>query len=673
MTPPRRILVTSALVYANGPLHLGHLLEQIQADIWVRALRMRGHDVIYVCADDTHGTPVMLRAHREGIDAEQMIARFYDEHVRDIAGFSIGVDHYHTTHWPESRHFTELIFERLRAGGHIATREVRQLYDPERGMFLPDRFVKGTCPRCGSRDQNGDNCEVCGATYTPADLIDPVSMVSGARPVERSSEHYFVKLADFEGLLREWVSTDRLQPEIVNKLDEWFVEQLRDWDISRDAPYFGFEIPGAPGKYFYVWFDAPIGYIGSFQALCRKRGDLDVDAYWGRDSTAELYHFIGKDIPYFHCLFWPAMLHGAGFRMPTAVFVHGWLNVNGEKMSKSRGTFITGRAFLDHLDPEHLRYYYAARLSEGVADIDLSFQDYVHRVNSDLVGKVVNIASRCAGFLERLFGGRLGKALDTPELHARAAAQAETIADDLEARAYNRAVRRIMAIADEANRYIDDKKPWEIARDEGRREELQAVLTTGINLFKTLMVYLKPILPRTAEKAEMFLAVAPLTWADAGRPLLDHEIRHYEPLTRRVDEKGIADMIEASKEGAPEEKKPSRLAENPIEAPIGIGEFSKIDLRVARVVEAAKVEGADKLLRLRLDIGGEERTVFAGIKSVYDPATLAGRMVIVVANLQPRKMRFGVSEGMVLAAGGGEGEIFLLSPDSGAEPGMRVR
>jgi len=670
--PQRRILVTSALIYANGPIHLGHLVESIQTDIWVRALKMRGHDVIYVCADDTHGTPVMLRAEREGIPVEEMLARFHQEHKRDLEGFAIGIDHYHTTHSPENRHFTELIYERLLAGGHITTRIVRQLYDPERGMFLPDRFVKGTCPRCGARDQNGDNCEVCGATYTPADLIDPVSVVSGATPVERESEHYFVKLGDFEPLLRAWVSTDRLQPEIVNKLDEWFAEQLRDWDISRDAPYFGFEIPGAPGKYFYVWFDAPIGYIASFEALRAARG-LDFDAYWGPDSEAELYHFIGKDIPYFHCLFWPAMLHGAGFRMPTSVFVHGWLTVNGEKMSKSRGTFITGRAFLDHLDPEHLRYYYAARLGEALADIDLSFQDFVHRVNSDLVGKVVNIASRCAGFLERTFAGRLGPRLDRPELHARAAAEGETIAADFEGRGYNRAVRRIMAIADEANRYIDERKPWEIARDESRRDELQAVLTTGINLFRTLMVYLKPILPRTAWKAEQFLEVPPLEWADAGRPLFEHPIRHYQPLTRRVDEARIAQMIEASKDGPLEEKRASRIAEDPIGPTISYDEFAKLDLRVARVVEAAKVEGADKLLRLRLDVGGEERTVFAGIKSAYDPASLEGRLVVVVANLAPRKMRFGVSEGMVLAAAGGEAEVFLLQPDAGAEPGMRVR
>ncbi|HVR29923.1 MAG TPA: methionine--tRNA ligase [Thermoanaerobaculia bacterium] len=670
--PPRRILVTSALIYANGPIHLGHLVESIQTDIWVRALRMRGHDVIYVCADDTHGTPIMLRAEREGIDVETMLARFYQEHTRDLQGFAIGVDHYHTTHSPECRHFTELIFERLRAGGHITTRSVRQLYDPERGMFLPDRFVKGTCPRCKSPGQHGDNCEACGATYSPSDLIDPVSVVSGARPVERESEHFFVKLGDFEPLLREWVSTDRLQPEIVNKLDEWFTEQLRDWDISRDAPYFGFEIPGAPGKYFYVWFDAPIGYMASFQAYCDARG-LDFDAYWGKESEAELYHFIGKDIPYFHCLFWPAMLHGAGFRMPTAVYVHGWLTINGEKMSKSRGTFITGRAFLDHLDPEHLRYYYAARLSESPADIDLSFQDYTHRVNSDLVGKFVNIASRCAGLLERGFGGRLGSRLDRPELHARAADEAETIGADFEARAYNRAVRRIMAIADEANRYIDERKPWEIARDESRRDELLAVLTTGINVFRTLMVYLKPILPRTAEKAEAFLEVTPLAWSDAGRPLFDHQIRRYQPLTIRVDEKRIAEMIEASKEGLPEEKRPSRIAQDPIGAEISYDQFAALDLRVARVVEAARVEGADKLLRLRLDLGGEERTVFAGIKSAYAPESLEGRLVVVVANLAPRKMRFGVSEGMVLAAGSGDKEIFLLAPDQGAEPGMRVR
>jgi methionyl-tRNA synthetase len=672
MAQPRRILVTSALVYSNGPVHLGHMLEQVQTDIWVRAMKMRGHEVIYVCADDTHGTPVMLRAEREGIPIETMLARFYQEHVEDLRAFAIGVDKYHTTNSPETRHYTELIYTRLRDGGHIATREVRQLYDLERGMFLPDRFVKGTCPRCGSANQNGDNCEVCGATYAPTDLIDPISVVSGTRPVERSSEHYFVELGHFEPLLREWVSKDRLQPEIVNKLDEWFAEQLRDWDISRDAPYFGFEIPGAPGKYFYVWFDAPIGYMGTFRALCDEKG-IDFDAYWAPDSTAEVYHFIGKDIPYFHCLFWPAMLHGGGFRMPSSVFVHGWLNVNGEKMSKSRGTFITARTFAEYLDPEHLRYYYAARLSEGVADIDLGFQDYTNRVNSDLVGKIVNIASRCAGFLERVFGGRLGASLDTPELLARAAAQGEAIGEDFEARAYNRAIRRITAIADEANKWIDERKPWEIARDEVRRDELQAVLTSGINLFRVLMVYLKPVLPRTAEKAEAFLRIEPLVWADAARPLLEHTIGRYEALTVRVDEAKIAAMIEASKESAAEETNMTRIASDPIAPAINYDEFAKIDLRVAKVVEATKVDGADKLLRLRLDVGGEERTVFAGIKSAYDPTTLVDRLVVLVANLAPRKMRFGVSEGMVLAAAGGESDVFLLSPDSGAEPGMRVR
>ncbi len=498
-------------------------------------------------------------------------------------------------------------------------------------------------------------------------------MVSGTRPVERSSEHYFVKLGDFEPLLREWVSTDRLQPEIVNKLDEWFAERAARLGHLARRSLLRLRDPGRAGQVLLRLVRRADRLHGQLPGATATEHGLDFDEYWGKDSTAELYHFIGKDMPYFHCLFWPAMLHGAGFRMPTSVFVHGWLNVNGEKMSKSRGTFITARAYLDHLDPEHLRYYYAARLAEDLSDIDLSFQDYVNRVNSDLVGKVVNIASRCAGFLERLFDDRLGTTLDTPELLTRAAEQAEVIGADFEARAYSRAVRRITAIADEANKWIDERKPWEIARDQSRRDELQAVLTTGINLFRTLMVYLKPVYRRTAEKAEAFLQVEPLVWADAGRPLLDHRIRRYEALTTRVDEAKIAAMIEASKEGLPEEKGMSRLDENPIAPTINYDEFAKIDLRVARVVEAAKVEGADKLLRLRLDLGGQERSVFAGIKSAYDPATLEGRLVVVVANLAAKKMRFGVSEGMVLAAGGGEAEIFLLQPDSGAEPGMKVR
>lgn len=673
MSEKRTILVTSALIYANGPIHLGHLVEMIQTDIWVRALKMQGHDVVYVCADDAHGTPIMLRAEQEGVDPEEMIAEFGRSHVRDIEGFSIGVDYYYTTHSQENRELAEHFFRRLSEAGHVTSRTVRQLYDPERQIFLPDRFVKGTCPRCGAESQHGDNCEVCGATYSPAELRDPVSAISGATPVERESEHFFIKLGDFESLLRDWVTVERLQPEVVNKLDEWFAEGLRDWDISRDEPYFGFEIPGSPGKYFYVWLDAPIGYMASFRRYCEESG-LDFDAYWAPASEAELYHFIGKDIVYFHCLFWPAMLHGAGFRMPTSVYVHGFLTVNGEKMSKSRGTFINGRTFLDHLHPDYLRYYYAAKLGPGIGDIDLSFEDFVHRVNSDLVGKVVNIASRCAGLLHRHFEGRLGERLDARERFDAAARRGEEIARHLEAREYNRAVRAIMAVADEANRYIDDRKPWEIARDELRRDELHAVLTTGINFFRMLMVWLRPIVPTTAAAAEAFLRTEAPAWDDAGVPLLGHTTRIYESLMTRVEKEAIEKMVEVSKQrNEPGGQETSRLEEQPLAPEIAFEDFAKLDLRVARIVEASEVEGADRLLRLRLDLGGEERTVLAGIKSAYAAEDLPGRLTVLVANLAPRKMRFGVSEGMILAAGEGGKEIFLLAPDQGAEPGMKVR
>ncbi len=671
MSKPRKILVTSALPNANGPIHLGYLVEAIQTDIWVRLQRMRGHDCRYVCADDAHGTATMLRAEEEGIGVEELIARLQGEHARDLADFAVGIDNYYSTHSPENRELAEYFYRRLSEGGHVTTRNVRQFYDPERGIFLADRFIRGTCPKCKSENQSGDNCEVCGAIYSPVDLIDAVSAYSGAKPEERDSEHYFIKLADFEKLLRAWVTPQRLQSEVVNKLEEWFSEGLKDWDISRDAPYFGFEIPDAPGKYFYVWLDAPIGYMASFKEYANRLG-LDFDEYWKADSEAEVYHFIGKDVVYFHCLFWPAMLHAAGFRMPTAVYVHGFVTVDGAKMSKSRGTYITARTYLDHLNPEYLRYYYAAKLGTGMGDIDINFEDFVNRVNSDVVGKVVNIASRCAGFLHRIFDGRLGISLDNPELVALAAGQAEEIASQLEGRNYNRAVRMIMALADDANKYIDERKPWEMAKDPDRRDELHKVLTTGINLFRTLMVYLRPILPVTAANAEAFLRVSDLQWQDATRPLLDHEINRYSALMTRVDEKAIEKMIESSKEELPDEPSPGGLTENPIEPEISYEDFAKLDFRVARIIEATPVEGADKLIRLQLDLGGEERTVLAGIKAAYDPASLAGRMTIVVANLAPRKMRFGVSEGMVLAAGEGGSEIFLLHPDEGAEPGMRV-
>jgi methionyl-tRNA synthetase len=672
---PRKILVTSALPYANGSIHLGHLVEYLQTDIWVRYQKMQGRDCIYVCADDAHGTPIMLKAQQEGMAPEELIERFQLEHQADFADFLIRFDNYYTTHSPENRHFSNLIYERARDGGHIARRTVIQAYDPEAGMFLPDRFIKGECPRCGAADQYGDNCEVCGATYAPTELKNAYSVITRATPVERESEHLFFKLADFETMLKGWTSAGHLQPEIVHKLNEWFEAGLRDWDISRDAPYFGFEIPDAPDKFFYVWVDAPIGYLASFKQLCDREG-LEFDAYWQPESDAEVYHFIGKDIAYFHTLFWPAMLHAADFRKPTAVYCHGFLTVNGQKMSKSRGTFIMARTYLNHLDPEYLRYYFAAKLGPGVDDIDLNFDDFIARVNSDLVGKVVNIASRCAGFLAKGFENRLADEFADPALYERFVLAGQEIGAAYEGRDYARAIREIMSLADQANQYIDHNKPWVLAKEPGREREVQGICSMGLNLFRVLMTYLKPTLPRMAQSAEAFLACAPLSWASTAEPLLDHQINDFQPLKRRVDPEAVAAMIEDAKpEQGPAEgpQGTSAASAEPIAPQIEIEDFAKLDLRVARIVAADHVEGADKLLRLTLDIGGENRTVFAGIKSAYAPGDLEGRLTVMVANLAPRKMRFGVSEGMVLAAGPGGKELFILSPDSGAEPGMRVK
>jgi methionyl-tRNA synthetase len=673
----RQILVTSALPYANGPIHLGHLVEYIQTDIWVRFQRIRGHHCIYVCADDAHGTPIMLKARAEGIEPEELIERIGHEHRADFHDFHVAFDQYHSSHSPENRHFAELIYTRLRDAGHIVRRTIRQAYDPEAGMFLPDRFIKGECPRCGAADQYGDSCEACGATYTPTDLKNPVSAISGATPVEKESEHYFFRLADFEDMLREWTASGSLQPEIRNKLDEWFNAGLSDWDISRDAPYWGFEIPDAPGKYFYVWLDAPIGYMASFKRYCEGHG-LDFDAWWSPESEAELHHFIGKDIAYFHTLFWPAMLTGAGFRAPTAVHCHGFLTVNGQKMSKSRGTFIKARTYLDHLNPEYLRYYFAAKLGAGVDDIDLNLEDFIARVNSDLVGKVVNIASRCAGFIHKRSNGRLADALPEADLYRRFARSREEIARHYEAREFGQAMREIMALADVANQYIDEHKPWVLAKQEGTEAQVQAVCTQGLNLFRVLITYLKPVLPRMAEKAEAFLNVPPLAWDDVAEPLTGHGINPFEPLMTRVDPAAVEALQAASREdltAAGAEAPPAKQEPEggPIAAEIGIEDFAKVDLRVARIVRAEHVEGADKLLCLTLDLGGEMRQVFAGIKSAYDPARLEGRLTVMVANLAPRKMKFGVSEGMVLAAGPGGEDLFILNPDDGARPGMRVK
>ncbi len=680
---PRKILVTSALPYANGPLHFGHIIEAVQTDIWVRFQKMRGHDCIYVCAEDTHGTPIMIKAQAEGITPEQLIARVTEEHRRDYRDFLIEHDHFHTTHSPENQAITELLYQRLRQAGHITARSVRQAYDAQAGMFLPDRYVKGDCPRCGAADQYGDSCENCGATYTPADLKNPVSVVSGTAPIWRESEHYFFQLGHFAQVLRDWLATGARQPQVRAKLAEWFETGLQDWDISRDSPYFGFEIPGAPGKYFYVWFDAPIGYLGAFRALCDQRG-LDFDAYWKSTSEAEVYHFIGKDISYFHNLFWPAVLHGSGLRKPTAVFVHGFLTINAAKMSKSRGTFITARRYLDRLPPEPLRYYFAGKLGPGVDDIDLNLDDFVARVNSDIVGKLVNIASRCAGFVARA-GGTLAAALPDPELYTEFARARTAIGQAYDARDYAAAIRDIMLLADRANQYVDTQKPWALAKDPARASEVLAVCTQGINLFRVLMTYLAPVLPNMARQAAAFLHDPLTDWDAVTQPLLGTRIAHYTPLAVRVDPKIAAQLIEAP---APTPPQPASTAKstatsagkttaNPVAPAQGIGtisidDFAKLDLRIARVVEANIVEGSDKLLRLILDLGTERRTVFSGIRSAYAAEQLIGRQVVVVANLAPRKMRFGTSEGMVLCASDDDSGVFLLSADSGAAPGMKV-
>ncbi len=683
MTQPRKILVTSALPYANGPIHIGHLVEYVQTDIWARFQKMRGHQCYYVCADDAHGTPIMLRARQEGITPEALIARVAQEHKADFAEFRVGFDNYHSTHSEENRDCATLIYRRNRDGGHIATRSITQAYDPVEQMFLPDRFIKGECPKCGAADQYGDNCEACGASYSPSELKNPRSAVSGAAPEDRESEHHFFKLADFEEMLKGWTRGGHLQREVANKLDEWFTAGLQEWDISRDAPYFGFEIPDHPGKYFYVWLDAPIGYMASFRNLCDRTPGLDFASFWSKDSTAELYNFIGKDIVYFHCLFWPAMLHGAGFRKPTAVFVHGFLTVDGQKMSKSRGTFIKARTYLNHLDPEFLRYYFAAKLGAGVDDIDLNLGDFAQRVNADLVGKVVNIASRCAGFISKRFEGRLSAELAEPELFDSFVHAGKEIAAGFEGREYSRAVREIMALADRANQYIDEKAPWVVAKQAGREQELQDICSMGLNLFRVLIGYLKPILPRTAERSEAFLRIPALAWDALSTPLLGELIDPFTPLLTRVDPKAIEAMLADSKEDltAQEAKKTrphetkteGHLVREPLAETIEYADFARVDLRVARIVAASEVAGSDKLLALTLDLGGEQRAVLAGIRSAYRPEALVGRLTVMVANLAPRKMRFGNSDGMVLAAGPGGQDIFLLAPDTGAEPGMRVR
>ncbi len=672
MSSQRTILVTSALPYANGPIHIGHLVEYIQTDIWVRFQKQRGHTCYYVCADDTHGTPIMLKAQQEGIAPDALIERVHKEHQADFADFGIVFDQYHSTHSDENRAYSTLIYQRLRDAGHIESRTITQAYDPVKAMFLPDRFIKGECPRCGAKEQYGDSCEACGATYAPTDLKNAVSVVSGEKPIEKESLHYFFKLPDFTGMLAEWTQAGHLQPEVANKMTEWLEGGLQAWDISRDAPYFGFEIPDAPGKYFYVWLDAPIGYMASFKALC-DRIDIDFDRYWVADSNAELYHFIGKDIIYFHALFWPAILTGAGFRTPSAIYAHGFLTVNGEKMSKSRGTFIKARTYLEHLNPQYLRYYFAAKLGDGIEDIDLNFEDFTQRVNSDLVGKVVNIASRCSGFIKKRFDNVLSDCCDQPELWQRFIDAQESIAELYENREFGKAMREIMALADLANQYIDERKPWVIAKQEGAEQELHDVCSMGLNLFRLIVAYLRPVLPELAGEAERFLQIGPQPWPVDAQPLLNHRIEAFKPLMTRVEPDKIEAMIAASKEHLEPAKNQAASEIEPIADTIEFADFAKIDLRIARIVKTQAVEGADKLLQLTVDLGGDTRTIFAGIKSAYAPESLEGRLTVVVANLKPRKMRFGVSEGMVLAAGPGGRDIWLLSPDEGAQPGMRVK
>lgn len=670
MSQPRQILVTNALPYANAALHLGHVLEYTQTDVWVRFQKMRGHECYYVSADDAHGTAIMLKAEEKGISAEQHISEMRKFHEADFKDFYIGVDNYYTTHSEENRDFSELIYNRLSANGHITQRSIIQAFDPEKNLFLADRYIRGTCPKCKAEDQYGDNCESCGATYSPLDLINPVSAISGATPIGRESVHYFFKLPEFSEFLSEWINSGTVQREVSNKLSEWLDSGLQEWDISRDAPYFGFEIPNAPGKYFYVWLDAPIGYMASFKNLCEAK-NLDFDCFWNKDSTTELYHFIGKDIVNFHALFWPAMLKSADFRTPTKVCVHGFVTVNGTKMSKSRGTFINARTYLDHLNPEYLRYYYASKLTNTVEDIDLNLEDFIQKVNSDLVGKVVNIASRCSKFITNE-SGVLSSKIENEALWDQVTGVADSIANYYENREFGKAIREIMAQADSVNEYIAEQEPWKRNKDQDQKQQVQDICSLGINLFRIILIYLKPVVPAMAEAGELFLNDK-LSWESVKQPLLSHKINQFKPLMQRVDKDKVEAMVSASKEETNPEKKASSgpLSVNPIANEISFDDFMKVDLRVARIINAEIVEGADKLLKLTLDLGGEKRQVFSGIKASYDPEKLKGQLTVTVANLAPRKMRFGISEGMVLAAADEEG-IYLLEPNSGAKPGQRI-
>jgi len=691
MSKQRRILVTSALPYANGSLHIGHMVEYIQTDIWVRFQRMQGHQCYYVCADDTHGTAIMLRAEAEGITPEQLIERIRGERLADFGGFNVEFDNYHSTHSDENRELATGMYTALKAADKITTRTIEQLYDPDKGIFLADRFVKGECPKCHAQDQYGDACEACGATYSPTELLNPFSAISGATPVLKESEHYFFKLSECEEFLTQWMAGDlnqhgheSLPIESRNKLQEWFETGLMDWDISRDAPYFGFEIPDAPGKYFYVWLDAPVGYMSSFKHLCDHTDGLEFNDFWAPDSTAELYHFIGKDILNFHALFWPSTLHYAGYRTPDQICVHGFLTVNGQKMSKSRGTFITASSYLEHLNPEYLRYYFAAKLNDKIEDIDLNLEDYVARVNSNVVGKFVNIASRTAGFIAKRFDGKLASSMDDTglALNQKLQAASDDIAALLNDRRFNEAVRAIMDLADEVNEYIAEREPWKMVKDESTLADAHLVCTSSLNAFRLLTIYLKPILPVMAEKIETLFNIEPLQWNDSQVLLTDHAINKFKHLAKRIEMTQVEAMVEANKDSLVdkgETHSQSRHAEKqqhehpPIAETISIDDFTKIDLRVAKIINAEHVEGADKLLQLTLDIGKEQRNIFAGIKSAYAPEDLIGKHTVMVANLAPRKMRFGISEGMVLAAGPGGKDLFILEPHDGATPGMKIK
>jgi methionyl-tRNA synthetase len=661
-------------------------MEAIQTDIWVRLQKLRGNDCVYVCADDAHGTAIMLSAEQQGITPEQLIENVSNQHQEDYSGFLIQFDNFHSTHSQENREFSEHIYKTLDKNGHINRRSITQLFDPEKKLFLADRYITGTCPKCKAEDQYGDNCEACGSTYSPTELIDPRSSISGATPIEKDSEHFFFALPEFQDMLCQWTRSGTLQDAVANKLREWLDTELQEWDISRDAPYFGFEIPGSAGKYFYVWLDAPIGYMASFKNLC-DRTDYNFDDYWQKGQDTELYHFIGKDIINFHTLFWPAMLTSAGYRTPTAVHVHGFLTVDGTKMSKSRGTFINARTYLDHLNPEYLRYFLAAKLSNGIDDLDLNLEDFALRVNSDLVGKVVNIASRCAGFIGKGFDGYLAENPDNPDLLAEIQAAKTEIGDYFEARKYSKAIRLIMALADKANQYINDKEPWVIAKTDKQSPELQAICSSGINAFRLLMCYLKPVLPKMAADAEQFLAIEPLLWDHADSLLVGHKINKFKPLMTRVESDKVQAMVDATQkefEVQARSKTKSDTTKQPLEnttgfeSEIDFNDFAKVDLRVAEITSAEHVEGADKLLKLVLNLGKDKnekdimRTVFSGIKSAYDPEKLVGMLTVVVANLAPRKMKFGMSEGMILAAGPGGKEIWLFEPHAGAQPGMRI-